>query len=533
VAPLWPITVPPDPTSRVVRVGDLRVHYLDFGGDGPPLLLLHATGFHAWLWLPYARRFATSHRVLALDQRGHGESDKPPTGYRWERFGEDVAGFLDALGLDAVRAVGHSKGGTAIAAAATAGTRRLARAVLIDPVLMSGPPAAEPATESPLAPARAGGGTCGRAATRCSAATRPHAVRDVEEEFVRLYVDHGVADRADGQVELRCPGEIESQVYAEAPMTDGFALLDALAVPTLVVRGERSPASASARRPTRSHACAGRVHTIPRAGHFVPMERSARSRTPSRVPRCARLTSRGGPTCCATSSTILRTGRDGKTARRRRSASACRARATRFSSSPDGRRPRARAGGGDAILRRLGVTPGMRVANTCPARRDPRLLLLGDVVEEPGRSTSRSASSTRRRGAPGVELVDRVQPDVLVLADAATFFAHAPVAERAWWRGIVWLCSPSPVPPATGFAGWQRSWLAVPEVTSFVAAECGSGRLHVDEAVVAEVVDGVLVLTPLGLDTPLVRYLTDVRARLSADPCACGDGGTVLQLSCT
>ena len=141
----------PQPTDRYVRVGDLRLHYLDFGGDGPPLLFLHATGFHAWLWLPYVRRFAAGYHVLALDQRGHGQSDKPSTGYRWEAFGADLKGVLDALGLDGVRAVGHSKGATAIAAAAAAGTRRLARAVLIEPVLLSAPGMTEPAWESPLA----------------------------------------------------------------------------------------------------------------------------------------------------------------------------------------------------------------------------------------------------------------------------------------------------------------------------------------------------------------------------------------------
>jgi pimeloyl-ACP methyl ester carboxylesterase len=97
-----------------------------------------------------------------------------------------------------------------------------------------------------------------------------------EEEFVRLYVEHGVADRPDGQVELRCPGEIEAQVYAEAPMTDGFALLEHLAVPTLVIRGDRSPglgereaAEVLARLP------AGTMRTIARAEHFVAMERPA------------------------------------------------------------------------------------------------------------------------------------------------------------------------------------------------------------------------------------------------------------------
>src|SRR3989442_12905225 len=60
---------------------------------------------------------------------------------------------LDAIGLDGMGAVGHSKGATAIAAAAAAGTRRLARAVLIEPVLISASRLKEPPGGNPLAAA--------------------------------------------------------------------------------------------------------------------------------------------------------------------------------------------------------------------------------------------------------------------------------------------------------------------------------------------------------------------------------------------
>jgi pimeloyl-ACP methyl ester carboxylesterase len=256
-------------------VGDLRLRYLDFGGEGPPLLFLHATGFHSWLWEPYARRFAARFRVLAYDHRGHGGSDKPATGYRWEQFGADLVGFLDALRLDGVRVVGHSKGATTIAAAAAEGTGRLARAVLIEPVLMPGRPAKEPVHESPLAAgARKRRNVWPSRDAMFDSLRARMPFETWREEFVRLYVDHGVADRPDGQVELLCPGEIEAQVYAEAPLTDGFGLLDHLAVPTLVVRGQHSPglgerevAEAMRRLP------AATLRTIPRAGHFAPMER--------------------------------------------------------------------------------------------------------------------------------------------------------------------------------------------------------------------------------------------------------------------
>src|SRR5262249_44553567 len=188
------------PRSAFVAVGDVRLHYLDFGGDGFPLVFLHATGFHAWLWEPYVRRLVDRFRVLALDQRGHGESSKPASGYRWERFGADFAGALEALDLDGVRAVGHSKGGTAIAAAAAVGTDRLPHAGLVDRVLRPGPPALEPAWEAPL--------VVGARRRRNVWPSRDAMFETLrgkmpfetwQEEFVRLYVDHGVADRPDGQ----------------------------------------------------------------------------------------------------------------------------------------------------------------------------------------------------------------------------------------------------------------------------------------------------------------------------------------------
>lgn len=269
------ISTSPQPTRRWLRVGNLRFHYLDFGGSGPPLVFLHATGFHAWLWLPYAQRFAPSYHVYAIDQRGHGQSSKPETGYQWEAFGSDLVGILDTLELEEVRAVGHSKGATAIAAAAVAGTRRLKSAVLIEPVLFPGPPATTPVWDSPLATGarRRRHSWESRDAMRAHLRHRPP-FSTWTDEFVHLYVDHAVDTQPDGHVELRCPGHIEAQVYACAPMSESFTFLEHLIVPTLLIRGEyslglgdREAAEALRRLP------AGSLCTISGAGHFAPMER--------------------------------------------------------------------------------------------------------------------------------------------------------------------------------------------------------------------------------------------------------------------
>src|SRR6185295_12578327 len=173
--------------------------------------------------------------------------------------------------------VGHSKGAIAIAGAAAAGSRRLARAVLIEPVLVSVADAKEPAWANPLAAGARRRRSTWPSRDAMLASLRPKMPFAAwEEEFVRLYVEHGVADRPDGQVELLCPPEIEAAVYAHAVLTDGYRLLERLAAPTLIVRGTESPgfrerdaAVALARLP------AGELITVTGAGHFAPMERPA------------------------------------------------------------------------------------------------------------------------------------------------------------------------------------------------------------------------------------------------------------------
>ena len=201
---------------------------------------------------------------------------------------------------------------------------------------------------------------------------------------------------------------------------------------------------------------------------------------------------------------------------------------------------------GVRLLRRLGVEPGMRVANTLPgALATPGSLLLGDVVEELGAlDVPLGAVETEAAARQAWDLVDRVRPDVLVLADAGAFLRAAPPAARPWWRGTMWLHSaaaPPPTPAAAGFAGWEREWLAVPEATSFVASTCTKGVFHVDQAVVAEIVDpqtgallpsgqdGFLVISAIGLDAPLARFATGLTACAAA--CACGAEGLALTMA--
>ncbi|GAA5179941.1 alpha/beta hydrolase [Rugosimonospora acidiphila] len=92
------------------EVNGRTLSYLDFGGPGPVLIALHGHFSEGADFAPLAQRLGSQWRVLALDQRGHGESDRA-TGYERSGYVGDVAAFLDHLGLADVALLGHSLGG--------------------------------------------------------------------------------------------------------------------------------------------------------------------------------------------------------------------------------------------------------------------------------------------------------------------------------------------------------------------------------------------------------------------------------------
>ncbi len=114
---------------RFVVVDGLRLHLLDFGGDGRPILLLHGVVGQAWMWHDVAPLLTGVGHVLALDFRGYGDSQwSADRRYSTEDHASDVSGVATALGADSVDLVGFSWGGlVALAlAASSSAVRRLA-----------------------------------------------------------------------------------------------------------------------------------------------------------------------------------------------------------------------------------------------------------------------------------------------------------------------------------------------------------------------------------------------------------------------
>lgn len=88
----------------------LRLAYRDWGGDGPPLVLLHGLSSNARIFDWVAPLLTEKFRVVAIDQRGHGLSDKPDDGYDFESVTADAKAAGDALRLERPMVAGHSWG---------------------------------------------------------------------------------------------------------------------------------------------------------------------------------------------------------------------------------------------------------------------------------------------------------------------------------------------------------------------------------------------------------------------------------------
>jgi pimeloyl-ACP methyl ester carboxylesterase len=103
------------PTNIFIAAGDIRLHALDWGGPdvAPPILLVHGLASNAHIWDLLAPLLAREHRVVALDQRGHGLSEKPDD-YDFANVVRDLAQAIGALGWVRPLVVGHSWGGNVV-----------------------------------------------------------------------------------------------------------------------------------------------------------------------------------------------------------------------------------------------------------------------------------------------------------------------------------------------------------------------------------------------------------------------------------
>ncbi|MFT8675011.1 MAG: alpha/beta hydrolase [Acetobacter sp.] len=122
-----------------INANGIRQHYLRYGGNGTPLVLVPGITSPAITWGFVAEGLASKYDVYVLDVRGRGLSETgPDLDYDLDTYAADVRGFIDALGLKDVTLMGHSMGARIAIRTARHDSTGLAGLVLVDPPV-SGP----------------------------------------------------------------------------------------------------------------------------------------------------------------------------------------------------------------------------------------------------------------------------------------------------------------------------------------------------------------------------------------------------------
>jgi pimeloyl-ACP methyl ester carboxylesterase len=258
-------------TERTVKVNGITLHYLDWGpADAPPVVLLHGITGHARVWDHLARRLTPARRVLALDQRGHGDSEPAPDDdYRVGTMADDVAAFAGSLHLHRFALVGHSMGGRIAIKYAADHAARLERLVIID----IGP-------DIHLAGLQRVRDMMANAPERIESEEwaveyirRANPLQDVG--MLRERVRHGLRRQPDGELTWKYAKGLRDMMRAgRRDAVDLWEPLPRITCPTLVVRGAESDILApEVAKKMAERLPDGRVVEIAGAGHTVPADR--------------------------------------------------------------------------------------------------------------------------------------------------------------------------------------------------------------------------------------------------------------------
>ena len=217
------------PVDRYFTVNGLRLHCLDWGGDGPPLLLLHGFTGHAHAWDTLSIALQPHFHVYALDQRGHGESD-PAEVYNPVVALDDIGGVLAELGLTTLDVIGLSMGGRNAMYLASKRPEVVRRLVVVD----IGPEISKKATQAPAGPPEPE--TWDSIEQAAQHLFRGNAYPGIH--YYRWVASHSLKARPDGRLVWQWhPSIKERRTQSDI---DWWALLKTIAVPTLVLRGAES-----------------------------------------------------------------------------------------------------------------------------------------------------------------------------------------------------------------------------------------------------------------------------------------------------
>jgi pimeloyl-ACP methyl ester carboxylesterase len=267
------------PAERTIAVNGVELALYEWPGQDPPVLLCHATGFHARCWDQIIAHLPGRH-CYAMDTRGHGLSSKPAPPYAWRNFGDDAAALAEALGLSGAIGVGHSMGGHAVTLAAALRPESFSSLLLIDPVIRPRDSYVGPWREAHFVSKRRNRWASAQEMFDRFQDRPPFANWD--RAVLRDYCDYGLLPDGDGFV-LACPPAIEASIYenSPAPASNIYPEIETIRIPVRVVRAGKvsDPGDIMGRSPTAPNLASSFQHgtdlCLAEYSHFIPMEAPA------------------------------------------------------------------------------------------------------------------------------------------------------------------------------------------------------------------------------------------------------------------
>ncbi|MDE2939274.1 MAG: alpha/beta hydrolase [Chloroflexota bacterium] len=264
-------------TDQYIRANGITHHFLEWEDENkPPLVMVHATGLSSHTWLPIAGKLAADYHVLALDQRGHGDTEPSDCGYSFELVGQDLAAVIDTLGLEQVSMVGHSSGGLAAMMAASLIPGRIRQTCLVETRVGERPANSPPGELLQRAQRTRQKRLIWDSRQAMSEAYRQRsAFRDWDEGAFRAFIEGGPRLLPDGRAELKCPPEVEAIFYEKRETLQVSPYLHKLTGRYLLLLGSYPEAQTlqdtGVRRFLESVKGA-KVKPLGVGSHFLPME---------------------------------------------------------------------------------------------------------------------------------------------------------------------------------------------------------------------------------------------------------------------
>jgi pimeloyl-ACP methyl ester carboxylesterase len=246
-----------------LTVNGLRIHRLEWGRGERPVVCLHGVTGHAWMWLEVARELEAAGPVVALDLRGHGDSQWSASGsYRTDDHIADLGGVLDALGPGPVDLAGSSWGGLVALGYAARNPGRVRRLAIVDvePSFEQG--------ETDLYP-RPRSFADHREAAAWEREANPHA----PDSMIEVMAAMGTRPGEDGRLHRKH----DPYFFERWPFRsdDRWEELRSLKLPVLVVHAEASFVRGDVAERMAKETGDGRVVHVKDSGHLVPVEQPA------------------------------------------------------------------------------------------------------------------------------------------------------------------------------------------------------------------------------------------------------------------